>query len=756
MKVNKSIILLGVVHIIILVWILYVGNRPVIEYGYHHFASIDEENSEEDGGLPFREDENGTYLLTPLMDLPAGSYSVKINYDASESNNTWNLYSVFPSVGMSVGNTADQLKSGKNEREISFQTWLPVPDFAVKVSYGHAGTLELLDIEIKETKDFRHVTAFLGILVLLILDIGSYFWSNKNSKLHQKDFRNEMLILFGIVLLASIPLFTGYLVKGHDLRFHLTRILGIAQGLQNGEFPVRLHSNWLNGYGYPVSVFYGDLLLYLPALLKYIGFTLEMAYTVYVIFINCLTAFLAFFVGYRVCSSKKAAFVASAFYTLAPYRLVLLYTRAAVGEYTAYAFYPILFYGLYLILMGDTQKRRYNFDWMYLTAGFTMLIQSHVLSTEIAGIFAGGICLVLIRRVLQPKRLFALVKVAVSTFLLNLYFILPFLDYMRGNYSFNSSEPETLQMWGLTLSQLLTLFPGSRGYAQHLRERISYGGQLPSGIGFAALMVLGAYLWYSNNRKKEGIELFEVTRFAFVVAIAALFMTTVYFPWDMFVKIPVVGKLLFGNIQYPIRFLGIAFLFLSLVALGLIRMMELEKARPNGFCALLIVGIIISSGWYTSNLLQEGDFLSLRNNPIDGLDISFGEYLLPHTNLMELNENYQESSEDLCIGEWKREGNQFLISCSNSEKESRVLLPVFAYKYWIAMDKNTESRLELAKGDNNRLDLKVPGNYKGTILVEWKEPYLWRAAEGISLITLLLLAGMLMKKKLKGASGAEE
>ena len=70
-----------------------------------------------------------------------------------------------------------------------------------------------------------------------------------------------------IILMASIPLFNNYLIRGHDIYFHLMRIEGLAQGLGAGEFPVRIQPAWYDGYGYAVSVFYSDLFLYPAALL---------------------------------------------------------------------------------------------------------------------------------------------------------------------------------------------------------------------------------------------------------------------------------------------------------------------------------------------------------------------------------------------------------------------------------------------------------------------------------------------------------
>ena len=59
------------------------------------------------------------------------------------------------------------------------------------------------------------------------------------------------LALAGITLLACLPLFGNYLYFGHDLEFHMQRIAAMAAELSYGQFPVRLTTTTLNGYGTP-------------------------------------------------------------------------------------------------------------------------------------------------------------------------------------------------------------------------------------------------------------------------------------------------------------------------------------------------------------------------------------------------------------------------------------------------------------------------------------------------------------------------
>ena len=100
-----------------------------------------------------------------------------------------------------------------------------------------------------------------------------------------------------IILMASIPLFNNYLIRGHDIYFHLMRIEGLAQGLGAGEFPVRIQPAWYDGYGYAVSVFYSDLFLYPAALLRLLGISLQDAYKVYVVLCNVATTLISGYCG---------------------------------------------------------------------------------------------------------------------------------------------------------------------------------------------------------------------------------------------------------------------------------------------------------------------------------------------------------------------------------------------------------------------------------------------------------------------------
>src|SRR5699024_11745067 len=185
--------------------------------------------------------------------------------------------------------------------------------------------------------------------------------------------------LLAAALLACGPFLSGGVWHGSDLGYHLRRIENIAMGLADGQFPVRIQSDWLLGNGYAVGVFYGDLLLYAPALLRLAGVPVTVAYDLYLFAVTLLTAWGGYYAARRLALPRAAAFGAAALYTLAAYRLCDVTDRAALGEYTALAFLPLAAAGFWRTLHPDAARLP---GAALLVLGLSSVLQSHLLSFE--------------------------------------------------------------------------------------------------------------------------------------------------------------------------------------------------------------------------------------------------------------------------------------------------------------------------------------------------------------------------------------
>ena len=47
--------------------------------------------------------------------------------------------------------------------------------------------------------------------------------------------------------------------------------------------------------------------------------------------------------------------------------------------------------------------------------------------------------------------------------------------------------------------------------------------------------------------------------------------------------------------------------------------------------------------------------------------------------------------------------------------------------------------LNLSFGENNRARIKIPGNFRGVVAVQFDEPWYWKINEIISFVTLLVM-----------------
>ncbi len=573
--------------------------------------------------------------------------------------------------------------------------------------------------------------------------------------------RRTFLLLLLFALLASVPLFTDYIVDGHDIQFHLFRIEGVKDGLMEGQFPVRLHPNTLYGYGYANPVFYPELLLYFPAALRLCGFSIMGAYKTFLFCLNVLTAYIAYVSFSRMFRSRTIGIAGSAFYTLALYRLINLYTRAAVGEASAMAFLPLLSYGMYQILTADTERSDYRRAFLPLTLGMTGLIGTHLLSCEMALPLLAVVCLCRIRVVFQKKRLWAICKAAVVTALLSLCFLVPMLDYLGHDtyqvfhYSVTNRAHEALN-----IAQLFPLLPGGMGESIALSEGIA--GEMPLGLGFCAALVLLAWPVLRARAKNaaavEAAACARMARLCYVLALALLIMTTSLFPWEGVYNLGGVFAQLANMLQFPWRLLAPATLLVTIVACACFRL--LPAAVPEPFARrlaayTLCLFALITPLAYCDRLLQQGDALHVRLFADLDQTSSVGdaEYL-PHgsdgTAPYRIDEPVNAAA-GLNVESFSRAGTRITIAVSNAASaDGAVDLPLIYYPGYTAFAADGGT-FALEKGAFCRIRLIVPAGFAGTIRVVFSGRPLWRAAEAVSFLTAAALAAVYVRARKRGA-----
>ena len=291
----------------------------------------------------------GVFLSLSPLSLAPGTYQVLVNY-AADSGGSSLLASTSQLSTLEFRSSAVALDPALSSAVLTMDLSRAASDIRIDLSFSGAGSISIFSILVVGASDHYKRAIFYALLLCCLIGLAARFFRLDTAG------QKTTLALAGIFLAVCYPLYTDYLTVGHDIPFHLLRIEGIAEGLRAGMFPVKVHPLWANGYGYAVGVLYGDILLYFPAVLRLLGFSVQAAYKIFLASINLATVVSSYFCFKRMFSSRKAGLLGSLLYSASLYRLIDVYTRAAVGEYSAMLFFPLALCGFYLIFMESGSK----------------------------------------------------------------------------------------------------------------------------------------------------------------------------------------------------------------------------------------------------------------------------------------------------------------------------------------------------------------------------------------------------------------
>ena len=197
----------------------------------------------------------------------------------------------------------------------------------------------------------------------------------------------KVLIFLVLAILISIPYINSKTIFAHDISYHLNRIVSIKEELELGNFPVVMHSNLNDGFGYANPLFYPELFLYLPAVICMLGANVFVSYKIFIFFVNLVTILITYYSANIVFKNKKITWITVLLYTVAFYRVSDIYIRGAIGEVLALTFFPLIISGLYEIIYGENKK------WWIICFGLFGVINSHMLTFAMCILFIIIICL---------------------------------------------------------------------------------------------------------------------------------------------------------------------------------------------------------------------------------------------------------------------------------------------------------------------------------------------------------------------------
>ncbi|WP_251208746.1 hypothetical protein [Acetatifactor aquisgranensis] len=748
-RLRAKHIVIGLQIIILLIaassWLLNRGNA------YSKNFTVDDyllaENAIIDGTLISMDDSSGSqgvFLSTPSLSLSKGVYQIQIDYAVNCPGNSVSVSSGLGSLEMKCPSL--ELDSTCYTQTMVLDISRSVDDAVIHVSFSGNGYIRISNIGIYETSSLYKKNFFYAFLLCVLINLG-YFFLRSDIRI-----RKIILALAGIFGISCYPLYTDFLMAGHDILFHLIRIDAISQGLSLGTFPVKLHPLWANGYGYAVGIFYGDAFLYFPAFLRILGFSIQASYKFFVAFINLGTVLIGYYSFRKMFSDEKIALLGCLAYTLAPYRLMDVYTRAAVGEYCAMMVLPLILCGFYLVFQ-DSRKENWWKHSILIAFGLTGSIQSHVLSTLIVGLFIILTCLILIKRVFRKYVFRSLVTAAALAILLNLNFIVPFLDFYTEDIMVNSPEwsgaPRgSFQTGGLFPIQLFALFQKGTGSAWSTSAGIATEPTFGVGILMTIGLFVFIYLLCIHKKDCQKDRNYIPAILCALFGVLSLYMATCYFPWDALISINEGIEKIILTLQFPWRMLMPATILLVFVVCYSFHIGKKVWGNCQNYLLAGIFLLILSCGWYFYDFSFSGEpYRIYSTSELDTMQLCTCDYLPSGTDPNLIHANLVYANGVAPLEAYQQLGTAISCNVKAQSEDAYVDFPLLYYKYYRCTDADTSQALPVCAGTNNMVRVQFPKGYSGSISIRFVEPWFWRLAEIISALTLIGIIWGLPKLK---------
>ncbi len=679
------------------------------------------------------ETEGGLFSQGPGVSLPAGTYEFELSYTALAENSG---VAVYTDAGGEEPVCAYSLPTAQEGTFVFLCRFEEeARNIQVSVNYSGTGDFAVSGLTVR-SQGWVCTDVFAIALAGLALAAGYLAVRRRDGG---EDFlcpSNIYLILTAAALAVSVPVFHDYIMAGGDVAYHLNRIEGIRSGLLDGQFPVRVHTGSIWGFGYGSSLFYPELMLYFPAVLRICGVSLVTSVKLYLTALNLISGWLMYLAASRILGSRPAGAAAGLFYLTAIFRLGEGYVDAAYGQFSAMAFLPLLCLGVYELLAGDWRR------WGYAAAGFTLVFQTHILSAVWSALFILAAALVMMRNLLHKERLLACLKAAGMTLLLNLWFLLPMVCMM--------GEPMNLDILHCPFTEYTVPFAllfkavPEIGFST-VKEGTKLGNVLPLTIGLPLVLGNGLLLvsCMKGYRKNERFSQMRKKAWALLAwgGVMVLFASRAM-PWKALAKISLLDQL-FSYTQFPWRFLAFALVFLSMSGGAAVIMAADELQAKQAVYAAAFLAALLPMASFLDGKNQE--HVQIRQvEIIESTMIASGEYLYEDTEIYRLPERAGKatvSDEAAVIRNFSQTGSHisFAYDATAMSQDGYAEVPLLYYPGYKAWIDGREAALE--RGEENTVRVLLPAGTSGTVTIRYEGKISWNLSFYISAASLLGWAG---------------
>ncbi len=179
------------------------------------------------------------------------------------------------------------------------------------------------------------------------------------------------LIILGFTLFLLMPLFSQKLLYTDDAELHAARVASYYLAVKQSQIPPRWAPNLNSGYGYPVLNFTYPL-PYLMSTFIYMALPVSvvLALNLTIILLIATGVLGIYYLARQFSLSKLKSALTAGLYLTAPYTLINIYSRTALGEIAFFAVLPWVMWSMENLI----SKKKTNFKYSLLLIVNTALL----------------------------------------------------------------------------------------------------------------------------------------------------------------------------------------------------------------------------------------------------------------------------------------------------------------------------------------------------------------------------------------------
>ena len=316
--------------------------------------------------------------------------------------------------------------------------------------------------------------------------------------------------------------------------------------------------------------------------------------------------------------------------------------------------------------------------------------------------------IVFAKDLIREKRYISLIKSAVFTLLINLWYLIPFITYYFGvDLAIRHTAYNTEYFSNAIFpAEMFNFFNDKFGYSQLIPLGIRGNMSLSLGVGVTFCFVIAAVYFIFERKNKLRNYTFYVEMFLFTVFI--MFMASTLFPSELLQK-PKLFNSIAGTIRMPWRFLSLASPIICIVSAAVVSSKvntDMHKKIIIGTaCLICSISFVFFGTAYTTEFdaaVKIGQ--AAPNAGAPGWD---NEYFVQGTNINNLEpEQYEASDDSIQITSYEKKGTNIALELSGAKNSAYVEVPLLYYPGYSAKDIDG-NRLDIVKGTNNVLRVQL-------------------------------------------------